>query len=250
MSSPIILAGAFPLEINGIKKRGRFRRAGNGCYEGETGGVSVILAVSGMGEDNAYSTAKKILLLYPDARAYVSAGLSAALVSGLVPGDIVGATEIIETSSGNIYHCAPGLIDSLTKVKCRTGKFAAVSGTIITSAEKKKIADATGAVALDMESGGAARACKDAGIPFIAIRAISDMLDEDLPVDFNLFMDDGKINPTRLIFYLLAHPWKIPALIKLGRNSSLACEKLGEAVESFFSTASIPGGNFMLRVTR
>ncbi len=228
--SPIILAGAFPLEINGIRRRGRFRRAKGGCFEGETGGVSAILAVSGMGEDNACGTVKKMLSLYPDARAYVSVGLSAALLPELAPGDIVAATAIIETSSGSIYPCDPSLIKSLSRIKRRAGKFVSVSKTIITSAEKKKLAEATGAVALDMESGGAGRACTEAGIPFISIRAISDTLDEDLPVDFNLFMNDGKIRLMRLIFYLLAHPARITALIQLGRNSRRACERLGEEI--------------------
>ena len=237
---PIILAGAFPLEINGIKKRGRFRRAGNGCFEGEIGGVSVILAVSGMGDFSACRTAKRLIGQYPLAHAYVSVGLSASLNPGLVPGDIVGATEIIHYEKPeHTFSCDTGLIAVLAKIRCRAGRFVAVSKTITTSAEKWEIADATGAVALDMESGGAARACAEAGVPFISVRAISDTLDEDLPVDFNLFMNDGKINPTRLIFYLLAHPWKIPALIKLGRNSRLACEKLGGAVELFIKSNTL-----------
>ncbi len=254
---PIILAGAFPLEINGIMRRGRFRRAKGCCFEGETGGVSAILAVSGMGEDSAYRKAKEILALYPDARAYVSVGLSASLALGLVAGDIIAATEItsyavisapalsipgqapsgiqeLRVSNGNhiSFPCNPGLSATLAKIECRAGRFASVSRTITTSAEKKKLADATGAVALDMESGGAARACAESGIPFISIRAISDTLEEDLPVDFNLFMNDGKMRLARLMFYLLAHPARIPALLRLGRNSRLACERLGESVES------------------
>ncbi|MHB8173983.1 MAG: phosphorylase family protein [Nitrospirota bacterium] len=221
------------MEINGIKKRGSFRRAGHGCFEGEINGHPAVLAVSGMGDGNACRTAKESLSHYPDALAYVSVGLSAALLPGLVPGDIVAAAEIIETSSGNIYPCDPGLVDSLAKIKCRAGKFAAVSKTVITSAEKKEIAKATGTVALDMESGGAARACIEASVPFISIRAISDTLDEDLPVDFNLFMGDGKIDLMRLIFYLMAHPGSIPPLIRLGKNSRIACERLGEAINKW-----------------
>ncbi len=220
------------MEINGIKKHGRFRRAENGCFEGEAGVSPAILAVSGMGDENAYRTAKRLIGLYPDASAYVSVGLSAALTPELAPGDIVGAAEVVEASSGNVYPSAPGPVAALSKVKCRVGRFAAVSKTIITSDKKKEIADATGAIALDMESGGAARACTEAGIPFISIRAISDTLDEDLPVDFNLFMRGGKIDMTRLILHIVAHPAKIPPLMRFGGNSRMACEKLGEAVES------------------
>ncbi len=87
----IIFTGAFPFEIAGIRKRGNFHPAGRGYFEGEIGGSPAVLAVSGIGEERAYKTAKEILGLFPNARAYVSVGLSASLIPELSPGDIVGA---------------------------------------------------------------------------------------------------------------------------------------------------------------
>ena len=232
----LIFAGAFPFEIAGIRKRGNFHRAGHGCFEGEIGGSPAVLAVSGIGEERAYKTAKEILGLFPNARAYVSVGLSASLVPELSPGDIVGAAEIVTGASPeNTHPCDPGLIDAVSKIRCRTGKFITASKTVITSSEKKEIARASGAIALDMESGGAARGSIEAGVPFISIRAISDGLDEDLPVDFNLLMRDGKMLWGRFIVYFMTHPAKIPPLMRLGRNSRLARERLGEAINLFSS---------------
>lgn len=234
MSPPIIFAGAFPFEIAGIRKRGNFRRAGHGYFEGEIGGSPAVLAISGIGEERAYKTAKEILGLFPDARAYVSVGLSASLVPGLSPGDIVGASEIVTPASPfNTYPCDPGLLDAVSKIKFRTGKFVAASKTVTTSLEKREIARSSGAIALDMESGGAARASVEAGVPFISIRAISDGLDEDLPVDFNLLMRDGKMRWGRFIVYFMTHPAKIKPLMRLGGNSRLARERLGDAINLF-----------------
>ena len=232
----IIFTGAFPFEIAGIRKRGNFHPAGHGYFEGEIGGSPAVLAVSGIGEERAYKTAKEILGLFPGARAYVSVGLSASLTHELSPGDIVGAVEIVTASSPlNTHPCDPGLIDAVSKIRCRTGKFIAASKTVITSLEKKEIARASGAIALDMESGGAARGSIEAGVPFISIRAISDGLDEDLPVDFNLLMREGKMCWGRFIVYFMTHPAKIPPLMRLGRNSRLARERLGDAINLFSS---------------
>jgi len=230
----IIFTGAFPFEIAGIRKRGNFHPAGHGYFEGEIGGSPAVLAVSGIGEERAYKTAKEILGLFPNARAYVSVGLSASLTHELSPRDIVGAVEIV-TSPLNTYPCDPGLIDAASKIRCRTGKFIAASKAVITSREKKEIARASGAIALDMESGGAARGSIEAGVPFISIRAISDGLDEDLPVDFNLLMREGKMRWGRFIAYVATHPAKIPPLMRLGRNSRLARERLGDAINLFSS---------------
>ncbi len=232
----LIIAGAFPFEIAGIRKRGNFHRAGHGCFEGEIGGSLAVLAVSGIGEERAYKTAKKILGRFPNARAYVSVGLSASLAHELSPGDVVGAAEIITVASpDNIHPCDPGLISAVSKLRCRIGKFVTASKTVITSSEKKEIAKASGAIALDMESGGAARGCIEAGVPFISIRAISDGLDEDLPVDFDLLMREGKMRWGRFIVYFMTHPAKIPPLMRLGRNSRLARERLGDAINLFSS---------------
>jgi adenosylhomocysteine nucleosidase len=235
-SNMLIFTGAFPFEIEGIRKRGNFHPAGRGYFEGEIGGSPAVLAVSGMGEERAYDTARNLLSLYPNARAYVSVGLSAALVPELSPGDIVGASEIVAAASPeNSLPCDPGLINALSKIRCRTGRFFAATKTVITSSEKKEIARASAAIALDMESGGAARANIEAGIPFISIRAISDGLDEDLPVDFNLLMHEGKMRWGRFIFYFMTHPAKIVPLMRLGRNSRLARERLGYAINLFSS---------------
>jgi adenosylhomocysteine nucleosidase len=235
-STMLIFAGAFPFEIAGIRKRGNFRRAGHGYFEGEIGGSPAVLAVSGIGEERAYKTAKEILGLFPDALAYVSVGLSASLVPELSPGDIVGASEIVTASSPfNTHPCDPGLIEDVSKINFRTGKFAAASKTVITSLEKREIARASGAIALDMESGGAARGSIEAGVPFISIRAISDGLDEDLPADFNLLMPEGKMRWGRFIVYFMTRPAKIAPLMRLGRNSRLARERLGDAINLFSS---------------
>ena len=60
---------------------------------------------------------------------------------------------------------------------------------IVNSAfEKQELAQRTGAIGLDMESAVVGQIAEDQKIPFIVVRGISDLLDEDLPEEFKLFL--------------------------------------------------------------
>ena len=63
------------------------------------------------------------------------------------------------------------------------------SGTVVWQAEEKRwlrrLTDATG---LDMESAAVAAVAQERGLPMAIVRAVSDLVDEDLPLDFNLFL--------------------------------------------------------------
>jgi Nucleoside phosphorylase len=71
----------------------------------------------------------------------------------------------------------------------RAGRFVSLPRIIWRGEEKRRIAAETGAVALDMESAAIGAMAAEHRIPFVVIRAASDLLDEDLPMDFNLFLE-------------------------------------------------------------
>jgi len=118
------------------------------------------------------------------------------------------------------------------------GTLLAEDKVVVASSEKKKIAARTSCIAVDMESAGAARAALEAGVPFIAVRAISDALEDDLPVDFNRFTSDGVLDYAGLLLHVVTHPSTIPPLIRLGRNSRTASENIASAVERLCSAIS------------
>ncbi len=95
------------------------------------------------------------------------------------------------------------------------------------AAEKHELGVRTGAIAVDMESAGAARAAQERGIPWLAVRTISDALEDSLPFDFNALADpNGNVSYHRVILATLTHPARIPELIRLGQRSSLAANHL------------------------
>jgi adenosylhomocysteine nucleosidase len=86
-----------------------------------------------------------------------------------------------------------------------------------------------------MESCGAARAASEAGVPFLAVRAVSDTVEEDLPLDFNLFMKEGGMDWARFIPFMVTHLGILPKLLNLGRNTGVASRNLAGAFSGILS---------------
>ena len=106
----------------------------------------------------------------------------------------------------------------------------------VTVAEKRKLWEATGADAVEMESAIIRAICRAHGIPSATIRVISDAANENLPLDFNALMTaDEKLNYGKLILTLLSSPRKIPALLRLQRQTHLAAKRLAEVLNRVIS---------------
>ncbi len=237
----VAVAGALPMEVAGLRRLGSFDKAaidGIKYLQGDVRGVDAALFVSGIGEKRAYETARAACLGL-DLSAYISVGLSGSLSSGLKTGDVVIGERIrtLASKGHGEYRCDPGLLGLATRAFAdggmpALGPLLAAERVLVSRDEKTGIARSYDCLAVDMESAGAARAAKQAGVPFIAIRAISDALHEDMPVDFNRFTVDGCMDWSRFIFHVLAHPATIGPLMRLGRNSRLAAANLARAVAS------------------
>jgi len=94
--------------------------------------------------------------------------------------------------------------------------------------EKRDLAARSGALAVDMESAAIAAAAAARSVPFLAIRAILDPVEEDLRIAFDQFLDHrGEPRPGSLARYLFAHPLALISLVGLGLRTKAACRHLG-----------------------
>jgi adenosylhomocysteine nucleosidase len=92
------------------------------------------------------------------------------------------------------------------------------------ASDKREFAESTNAIGLDMESAALAAEAQRAQVPFMIIRSVSDLLDEDLLLDFNLFL-----RPTGWLKGLgtvLAAPSCLFGLGRLRRQSAVAAQAL------------------------
>lgn len=233
----VVVAGAFPIELKYIRALGRFSKVEKGGFRLDMGvirGMDVALVVSGAGDARAYSSAREaIRLLSP--KAYISVGLSGGLEEELMPGEVV-LGESTGFPDGTRYKADEVVMGRLlTGNTFKSGPLLVSEKVITTSSGKREAAKTSGCIAVDMESCGAARAASEAGVPFLAIRAVSDTVDEDLPVDFNRFMKDGGMDWARLIPFMVTHPGVLPKLLNLGRKSGIASRNLAGAFSNILS---------------
>ncbi|HEY5085347.1 MAG TPA: hypothetical protein VII48_12530, partial [Rhizomicrobium sp.] len=87
--------------------------------------------------------------------------------------------------------------------------------------------DATGALAVDMESQVAARFAYQRNLPLAALRVISDDASHVLPPAALVAMKpDGGIALGRVLGSLLRHPLQMPSLIRTAKSSNKAFAEL------------------------
>ncbi len=99
---------------------------------------------------------------------------------------------------------------------------------LLSSPQEKAAAFArTGALAIDMESHHVARAAAAHGLPFIAVRAISDQANETLPACLADFVDaEGRTKMSAVLAALIFGRVKLGELIATGRASRRAHQAL------------------------
>ena len=101
---------------------------------------------------------------------------------------------------------------------------------IVSAKEKQALRQETGASVVDMESSAVENKANEWGVPFRYVRAVSDLADEDMPLDFNLYRDrDGNFSRPRIALAALRSPFTVlPGLLRLDRNCKLAAKRLGD----------------------
>jgi adenosylhomocysteine nucleosidase len=152
-----------------------------------------------------------------------SLGWAGALTPRLAPGTAHNVAGVIDARTGERFRC-----------DAYAGKLWLVtSPKVADRAEKLRLASTYSAALVDMEAAALARLAAMRGIPFYAIKGISDSLDEELP-DFNRFLGPGgQFMAARFALYSLFHPKYWPSLLRMGENSRRASLDIAKSLVSF-----------------
>jgi nucleoside phosphorylase len=98
------------------------------------------------------------------------------------------------------------------------------------AAEKQRLAATYQADLVDMEAAGLARLAAMRGIPFYCVKGVSDGYSDKLP-DFNRFISsDGQFRLLRFVVFALFRPWRWPALMRMGENSTRAAQAMAASL--------------------
>ena len=191
------------------------------------------LVQTGVGPEKARQCAAR-LLDHQSFSLLISTGFACALIAAGIGVLLVGhevmhsggkGTELLPSIDvpGKERDRLVGYIQSMVPPG-HMGRFVSTDSVIGSAREKRAFAEKTQAIGLDMESAALAMEANRAHTPFLIIRTVSDLLDEDLPLDFNLFL-----RPTgwlKGIGSILAAPSCLLGINRLRRQSSIAADAL------------------------
>ncbi|MCP5412156.1 MAG: hypothetical protein H6924_08480 [Alphaproteobacteria bacterium] len=204
--------------------------------EAEIVGTTDVVAVAG-GGDGA-GLAKKLDALHGDIKGVISIGLGGGLSPLLKVGDVVvGEAVSFDGPLGQgsqVWDCDEAWrvrlmarLSSHYQAHAHQGVIAASDVVLGDVEAKARLHTRTGALAVDMESHIAARFAAARGLPFAALRVISDDARHTLPPAALVAMQpDGGISIARVLWSLVKKPQQLPALIRTGRGSSKAFKEL------------------------
>jgi adenosylhomocysteine nucleosidase len=145
----------------------------------------------------------------------------------LAPGAVLVPERVVEGE--NSYLCDPALIAWLGGATM--GIMLGGEKIAVTAAEKAALFAASGADAIDLESGAVARAAIAHGIPFAVLRAVADPAGRTLPPAALIALNrSGQIGFLRVLASVLRHPGQIPPLLALARHAAAAKRALAGRV--------------------
>lgn len=141
-------------------------------------GQSVERMVTGMGRLAGDAVRKRLAKGGIDL--VISTGFAGGLRPGFRTGDLVWASEVIDAESGERRR--PSAPEAGMEGIAETGPFITVKQVLPDSKAKSDAGRRFDAIAADMESSAVARAADQAGVPWIAVRAILDPMEAPLSV--------------------------------------------------------------------
>jgi adenosylhomocysteine nucleosidase len=164
-------------------------------------------------------------------RGVISFGVAGGLDPTLKSGDIVVATEVL---SGDTRWLAGLALNeeqiasvALGGRRVVRGGLAGVEQVIAAQAGKAALRLETGAAAADMESHIAAAYAAEAGLPFAALRVISDPADRALPaLALAAIKPNGDIDLRKVLRSVARNPLTLRALVSTGIDFSRALRSL------------------------
>jgi adenosylhomocysteine nucleosidase len=205
-------------------------------FKANIGSNEVTVLLTGIGGDNAAKAMSSIPVEVHDV--CISSGLAGSLDAAFRPGDVVAA-RIAETLDKKCKaESDAGLIDLAFVSGAKVVNASLTSEKIIGTAGEKEDLSQEGSI-VEMESAHILAAAAQAHVACVAVRAISDAADEDLPVDFARILDShGHLKMGGLLKEVGFSPYRIPLLIQFGRQSRAASKSLADFLDRYVSTLS------------
>jgi nucleoside phosphorylase len=212
------------------------------AYIADIHGAQLVVILTGAGPRQAAKRASKAIRAESDSlSACISSGLAGALRAEYNIGQVLAAQSVFsdEPREDEGLQLLPSSIPLISFAADQGAKVVErfhTAARVIARAEEKRYLGAS-ADAVEMESFEVLRVAAANGVPAVAIRAISDVVGQDLPLGVDgIFTDEGQVSITRVVGQVARHPQSIPSLVKFGQQSKVASESLARFLDRYVGT--------------
>jgi nucleoside phosphorylase len=205
------------------------------AYRFTLGGLEICALLTGIGGKKAWVNATRIIW-GGEVDLCISSGLAGSLRVEHLVGEVVVAREVEGMSWKLRLPCDAGMVEMAVRSGAKEVQLVYSVDRVIVDANEKselgRIADV-----VDMESGDVLYEARAFGARVVAIRAISDASDEDMPIDFNrVVSNEGDVSIPKVLGEVLKRPTSLPSLVRFGRQSRAAAEKLAIVLDRYVET--------------
>ncbi len=217
---PIGLLAPMPSEMQPLAKvLGLERDESARVYRGTVGATALVAARTGIGTERAAAATRRLLDDH-GARHVVVVGIAGGMGASRV-GDVLVPATVVLAPDGTEF--APSPLGDATPV----GKLLTHDDFAMTDGRRDELVR-DGFVAVDMETAAVAAVCAERAVPWVAVRAISDLVGVTPGDVISLANADGSPNVGASVRYLVTKPWRIPKLVRLARDSTRAARAAAE----------------------
>jgi adenosylhomocysteine nucleosidase len=200
-------------------------------FVARVGDADVRVILTGAGRFAAQRAMDRAFNEQPDV--CIASGLAGALKADYLPGQVLVARSVANLAGTRVVRGDSELVSIAERSGAKIAERLFASDRAIGTAKEKQQLGASGD-AVDMESLYVLVAAGQRSVPAVAIRAISDAVDADLPLDFDrVFDDQGNVSITKVLGQVVLKPHRIAGLLRLASDSERAASALAAFLDEY-----------------
>jgi adenosylhomocysteine nucleosidase len=231
------LVFALEMESGGLEDRlqdlSSIHACGFAVRLGQLHGRQLVLVRSGAGRAAAAKATAALLNGHQPALV-ISAGFAGGLDPALARGDILLAEELVDTA-GNVLPVELPLERGWfsSQQGLHLGRLLTADRIVRLPEEKRALGRKHQALAIDMETFAVAQACRDRQTRFLAVRVVTDAVDETLPADLEHLLQQKSAAARwgAALGSILDRPGSVKDLYRLKESALLAGDCLAKFLE-------------------
>jgi len=157
-------------------------------HTGMLAGKRIVVANTGAGQTSAAKVAADVIEFHQP-RWVISAGFAGGLNDDVRPGHLLLVDKVVRSTGESLaigLRCDPQWLATARGV--HAGRLLTVDEIVRTEADKRQLGERHAAIACDMETFAITEVCSQLQTPLIAVRIITDAVDDALPPEIDRLM--------------------------------------------------------------